>query len=310
MHPLTRCGTMSRFAAVTLRRALSSSAPPAGYAVMVNGIPGRMGTGLAEAVVQRWGSSILLPFGLTGEGQGGTVRVADMDVELFEPSSRDKEWDRVLAYAEESNKRVVAIDFTHPDAALGNVEFYAKNDVPFVMGTTGGDATKMEAAVEAAPDLYAVIAPNMGKPIVWFQAMIEAGAAAFPGALRGYKIDIVESHQTGKADTSGTARAVVSSMAGLGLEGAEEGNIHMIRDPPTQSAEMGVPEEHLKHHAFHTYRIASEDSTVEIIMEHNICGSAVYHDGTLDALAFLLRQKEMGNPKRLWSMIDVLREGG
>ena len=97
-----------------------------------------------------------------------------------------------------------------------------------------------------------MIAPNMGKPIVVFQAMIDSAAKAFPNALKGYKLDVVESHQTGKADTSGTAKAVVESMGGLGLNGSTE-KIQMIREPEQQVAEMGVPKEHLGHHAFHTY---------------------------------------------------------
>ena len=72
------------------------------------------------------------------------------------------------------------------------------------------------------------------------------------------------------------------------------------------STNAQVPKEHLGHHAFHTYRIASPDESVEIVLEHNICGSAVYHEGTLDALQFLLRQRENGNPKRLWNMMDIL----
>ena len=82
----------------------------------------------------------------------------------------------------------------------------------------------------------------MGKPIVVFQAMIDSAAKAFPNALKGYKLDVVESHQTGKADTSGTAKAVVESMGGLGLNGSTE-KIQMIREPEQQVAEMGVPKD-------------------------------------------------------------------
>jgi len=266
-----------------------------------------MGIGLAEAVVNRFGASTLLPFALTGEGMGESVRIKDsVDVRLIPPSRREEMWEEVREFASEAEKTVVAIDFTHPDAALPNVRFYSQERIPFVMGTTGGDMDVMERTVmETNDETYAVIAPNMGKPIVVFQAMVDSAAKAFPNALKGYKLDVVESHQSGKADTSGTAKAVVESMGGLGLDGSTE-KIQMIREPEQQVAEMGVPKEHLGHHAFHTYRIASPDNSVEIVLEHNICGSAVYHDGTLDALQFLLRQRENGNPKRLWNMMDIL----
>lgn len=45
-----------------------------------------------------------------------------------------------------------------------NGAFYALNNVPFVMGTTGGDREKLMQDVEAA-GVYAVIAPQMGKQV-------------------------------------------------------------------------------------------------------------------------------------------------
>lgn len=45
-----------------------------------------------------------------------------------------------------------------------NVEFYAHNGVPFVVGTTGGDREKLLADAESA-SCYAVIAPQMGKQV-------------------------------------------------------------------------------------------------------------------------------------------------
>merc|ERR1719407_105889 len=52
-------------------------------------------------------------------------------------------------------------------------------------------------------ETYAVIAPNMCKQIVAFQATMEHMAKAYPGAFGGYKMELVESHQSTKADTSG-----------------------------------------------------------------------------------------------------------
>jgi dihydrodipicolinate reductase len=65
------------------------------------------------------------------------------------------------------------------------------------------------------PVLPAVWAPWPGKPIVLFQAMLKHAAEVYPGALSGFELSVVESHQKGKADTSGTAKAVVASLAEL-----------------------------------------------------------------------------------------------
>jgi 4-hydroxy-tetrahydrodipicolinate reductase len=45
---------------------------------------------------------------------------------------------------------------------------------------TGGDRARLLKQVQEAA-VYAVIAPNMGKQIVAFQAMFEHAAATFPG---------------------------------------------------------------------------------------------------------------------------------
>jgi 4-hydroxy-tetrahydrodipicolinate reductase len=52
--------------------------------------------------------------------------------------------------------------------------------------------------------------------VVAFQAMVDILAQNFPGAFAGYRLEVIESHQRAKADTSGTAKAVVASFAKLG----------------------------------------------------------------------------------------------
>lgn len=54
--------------------------------------------------------------------------------------------------------------------------------------------------------------------VVAFQQMMQIMADQFPGAFSGYKLDVVESHQRNKADTSGTAKAVVQSFAQMGVD--------------------------------------------------------------------------------------------
>ena len=46
---------------------------------------------------------------------------------------------------------------------------------------------------------------------------MELMAEQFPGAFAGYRLQVVESHQRSKVDTSGTARAIVQSFQKLGL---------------------------------------------------------------------------------------------
>lgn len=54
--------------------------------------------------------------------------------------------------------------------------------------------------------------------VVAFQATMELMAQQFPGAFTGYNMQVVESHQRSKVDTSGTAKAIVQSFQDLGID--------------------------------------------------------------------------------------------
>lgn len=56
------------------------------------------------------------------------------------------------------------VDYTVPDVIHDMIDLYIKHKTPFVMGTTGGNRQQILADVQAA-DLYAVIAPQMGKQV-------------------------------------------------------------------------------------------------------------------------------------------------
>ena len=112
---------------------------------------------------------------------------------------------------------LVIVDYTLPTAVNDNALFYCENGVPFVMGTTGGDSVKLLDDVKKSGN-WAVIAPQMGKQVVALQATLELMSERFPGAFGGYSLRVTESHQAAKADTSGTAKAIVESFVKLGAK--------------------------------------------------------------------------------------------
>ena len=179
---------------------------------MVNGIPGNMGRIVAETCVAR--GLELVPYSLTGEIiVENESEVAGKTIQLLKPSNREERIGEVLA----KYPNVICIDYTHPSAVNDNAAFYVKHKIPFVMGTTGGDREAL-AKLVADANHPSVIAPNMAKQIVAFQMMIEFLAKEFPTAFSGYKLSVVESHQKTKADTSGTAKAVVGDFQKMGFD--------------------------------------------------------------------------------------------
>jgi 4-hydroxy-tetrahydrodipicolinate reductase len=268
---------------------------------MINGLPGKVAGVIARHVLAD-PRFTFIPCSFTGpEIRQDEDTVQGTAVRLIRPDGREA----ALAELRRSHARFLSVDYTHPTAVNANAEFYCRHGLPFVMGTTGGDRKALEETVRRS-DIAAVIAPNMAKQIVGFQAMMEFAAQSFPDLFKGYRLEIRESHQKGKADTSGTARAMVGYFNRLGIPFREE-QIEMERDPRIQKTGWGVPEEHLAGHGWHTYRLTSADGTVRFEFTHNVNGREIYASGTMDALIYLDHQLAAGARGRVFTMIDVLK---
>ena len=209
--------------------------------VMVNGMPGPMATAAAEACLRK--GLKLTPFAMTGPDiEKAVISVVDPQTQalanvLLIPSLEQDEIVAQLAGLREAwtgggeDNVLVAIDYTHPSAVNSNAEFYVQHQIPFVMGTTGGDREQLMQTVQQQPAeqqqqeeettsapppvaaaISCVIAPNMGKQIVAMQAALEELASKYPASFAGYTLTVKESHQKTKADTSGTAKAIIQSL--------------------------------------------------------------------------------------------------
>ena len=269
--------------------------------IMVNGIPGKVATTIANHLSKDHRFE-LIRFSLTGPEMPSVDHPIEAGaVRLVVPKDREA----LIHDIKTSEGSFIMVDFTLPAAVNDNAAFYCRHGLPFVMGTTGGDRILLEKTV-ASSSVCAVIAPNMVKQIVGFQAMMEYAADNFPGLFKGYNLEIKESHQKTKKDTSGTAKAMVKYFNKLGLE-FSEGDIIKIRDPNVQKNEWGIPEEYLDGHGWHTYTLTSEDKTVRFGFSHNINGRDIYTPGTMDAVLFLQKKIESGEKGKIFSMIDVLK---
>ncbi len=269
--------------------------------LMINGLPGNVASIIAGHVLQD-DRFQLLPHSLTGpEIAADYHKVAATRIALIKPGDRDRRMDDI----EKAFGDFICVDFTHPSAVNDNAAFYCRRNLPFVMGTTGGDRDTLTRTV-AESTTCAVIAPNMAKQIVGFQAMMEYAADTFPGIFKGYSLSIQESHQAGKADTSGTAKAMVTYFNRMGIDFAPE-SIVMERNPQVQREQWGIPEAYLNGHGWHTYRLTSPDRTVVFEFQHNVNGRDVYADGTMDAACFLNERINAGITGKVFSMIDVLK---
>jgi dihydrodipicolinate reductase len=155
-----------------------------------------------------------------------------------------------------------------PDLPRRFVKMCCRYDINFIRGSTqpAKDFEELERLVENS-NINAVIAPNMAPPIVAFQNMIKNFTKIFDylapnhrsnEILNGCRLDIVESHQSTKTDTSGTARAMIEKPNGekgyFNLLGTpyKESDIIMIRERKEYS-KLGIPEKYFNGHGWHNY---------------------------------------------------------
>lgn len=269
--------------------------------IMINGLPGNVASVIADRA-EKDNRFKVISYSLTGPEISEREHTSEtVSYRLIPPQERQKSVESIRAREGD----FTAIDFTHPAAVNDNARFYCENSIPFVMGTTGGERQRLYETIKNA-DICAVIAPNMAKQIVGFQAMMEYAAENFPGLFGGYELTIEESHQQTKADTSGTARAMVKYFNRLGLDFDQE-DIIKIRDPEKQKNQLGVPAQYLSGHGWHTYTLVSPDKTATFRFTHNINGRDIYAQGTFDAVNFLAEKIRQGARGKVYSMIDVLK---
>ncbi|OEU72222.1 MAG: dihydrodipicolinate reductase [Desulfuromonadales bacterium C00003093] len=269
--------------------------------IMVNGMPGNMADNVAKHAVDD-DRFELIPYSLTGpEITEDKHNIDSIAVTLLRPENSEQ----AIAGVIEKEGSFISVDYTHPLAVNSNAEFYCKHGLPFVMGTTGGDRKLLKDTIRQS-SIPAVIAPNMAKQIVGFQAMMEYAAKTFPDLFKGYSLEIRESHQKGKADTSGTAKAMIRYFNSLGIPFTED-EIFKERDPERQTSKWGIPKEYLGGHGWHTYTLVSDDRTVSFEFTHNVNGRDIYAAGTLDAISYLHKKIEEGAKGVMFTMIDVLR---
>jgi 4-hydroxy-tetrahydrodipicolinate reductase len=111
-----------------------------------------------------------------------------------------------------------AVDFTQPDAVVGDVAACARAGVPCVVGTTGFDRDAVDrlAQEHSVPVLHA---PNFAIGAVLMMRFAADAAKHLP------KAEIIELHQDTKMDApSGTAKATAEVMGG-------DVAIHSVRLP-------------------------------------------------------------------------------
>ena len=147
---------------------------------------------------------------LGARGRVGTevcraVEAAD-DLELVAALDVDDSLEELVGAGAEA-----VVDFTHPDAVMGNLEFCIGHGIHAVVGTTGFDDARL-AAIEGwladEPAVGVLVAPNFSIGAVLMMRFAAAAAPFFES------VEVIELHHPDKVDApSGTARRTAQLIA-------------------------------------------------------------------------------------------------
>jgi 4-hydroxy-tetrahydrodipicolinate reductase len=111
----------------------------------------------------------------------------------------------------------VMVDFTAPEAVVGNVRAALEREVPCVVGTTGWQPESLASLAEER-GVVLFVAPNFAIGAVLMMRLAEQAAKHLPRA------EIIELHAETKKDApSGTAKATAERLGGA--------EIHSVRLP-------------------------------------------------------------------------------
>lgn len=255
--------------------------------VLVSGLPGKMATLVAEALIAN-SQYELLPIAVASARHNRQLySLGSQNIRLIDHCPSDL------------RPGTIAVDYTTPQNSTLNASHYTWAGVPFVMGTTGGNREEIEAMVINSK-ISAVIAPNMAASIVRVQDEIQELLETSPGIFSGWHMTITESHQAAKKDVSGTARAFQLQLEKLGA--VMDGEIESIRDPRHQR-HLGI--QNLDGHGYHWITLTSPMGATRRF-DTAIEGRQPYIDGTLMAINFLSRKMRQGSQGEIFTMSDVI----
>lgn len=118
------------------------------------------------------------------------------------------------------------IDFSSDEGAARAAAIATDLRCALLVGTTGLSRASLDAVARAAAHVPAMVAPNTSLGV----AVARRLAAEAARMLRGYDVDIVETHHARKLDApSGTARSLAEAVAAGRGKPVNPANIHSIR---------------------------------------------------------------------------------
>lgn len=247
--------------------------------ILLCGALGKMGRMIAQIVSERTDCTIVA---------GVDISDGAADFPIFSaPSMVDVEAD-------------VIVDFSHPSALSGVLEYAVKNNMPAVLSTTGYSPEQVNLIRKASERIPVFFSANMSLGVNLLSELAKIAAKVLGNS---YDIEIVEMHHNKKIDApSGTALMLADEISSVLDEKPEYVyDRHEKREKRTKN-EIGI-------HAVRGGTIVGEHEilfagTDEVIrLSHSAGSKAVFASGAVNAAVFL-----QGKDAGMYTMHDLVKD--
>ncbi len=163
--------------------------------IALNGVGGRMGRALVEAVNNEANAV------LSGAIEHAASPILGLDAGL--PIGLNTNVIVTDKLEDALSNADVVIDFSRPDASLKLLDYCVANNIRMVIGTTGFDEDGKKRLLDASQKISIVFAPNFSVGVNLMFALLDIASRTLN---KGYDIEIIEAHHRHKVDApSGTA---------------------------------------------------------------------------------------------------------
>lgn len=193
----------------------------------------------------------------------------------------------------------VVIDFSHPAALVGLMDFCIGRGLPVVLATTGYSEEQLAEIDEAAKSIPVFRSANMSLGVNVLADLVRRAAALLG---EDFDVEIEERHHRRKLDApSGTALMLADAAAGtLPYEPSRTYDRHSVRKPRDRE-EIGISS--LRGGTIvgdHTVVFAGRDEVIEL--SHHAASREVFAAGAVKAAKFLAGVDAPG----LYDMSDLI----
>jgi len=192
------------------------------------------------------------------------------------------------------------IDFTRPEASMEYLEGCIKNNIKYVLGTTGFSDEEKEKISLASKDIPICFAPNMSVGVNLLVSLVEAATHVLH---KDYDMEVIESHHRDKVDApSGTALRLGEAIAKTANLNLKENGVFQRAGKIDKRKQNEIGFSTIRAGDIvgdHTVLYAGDGERIELT--HKAGSRATFAIGAIKAVKFLTNHSA-----GLFDMMDVL----